>query len=123
VIVPTGDGVIAAGIEKGFADLVALKLIDRLPKLAIVQAAGCQPIVQAFGRGSETIEPELHPATVADSIGVGVPRAGRWVLKALRATEGAAIAVSDDEILSSIALLGRTTGIFAEPAAAASVAG
>jgi len=123
VIVPTGDGVIAAGIEKGFSDLRAMGLIDKVPRLAIVQASGCQPIVNACESGAEGIVPELRPRSVADSIRVGVPRAGRWALKALKSTEGTAVAVEDEEILNAIKLLGSTTGIFAEPAAAASIAG
>ncbi len=123
VIVPTGDGVIAAGIEKGFSDLLAMKLIDRVPRLALVQAEGCQPIVRAFESNAEQIVPEHRPQTLADSISVGVPRAGRWAMKALAATRGTAIAVSDDEIVSAIAMLGAISGIFAEPAAAASLAG
>lgn len=123
VIVPTGDGVIAAGIEKGFSDLKAMGLIDRLPRLALVQAEGCQPIVRAFESGADEITPELKPKSIADSIRVGVPRAGRWVMKALKITDGVAIAVSDEEILRAITLLGSTTGVFAEPAAAASIAG
>lgn len=122
VVVPTGDGVIAAGIEKGFSDLLAMKLIDRLPRLALIQAEGCAPIVKAFLKGGE-LAPERAPETIADSIRVGVPRAGRWAMQALAATNGVAAAVTDAEILKAIALLGRTEGIFAEPAAAAAIAG
>jgi threonine synthase len=123
VIVPTGDGVIAAGIEKGFSDLKAMGFIDQLPRIAMVQAAGCQPIVKAFEAGVQEITPELHPQSVADSINVGVPRAGRWAMKVLESTKGVAVAVDDAEILAAIKLLGETTGVFAEPAAAASIAG
>ncbi len=123
VIVPTGDGVILAGIEKGFADLRALKLIDRIPKLALVQAAGCRPLVDAIEQGREAIVPEKNPASVADSIAVGVPRAGHWALRAVRESGGAAVAVSDEEIVRAIAQIGSLTGVFAEPAAAASIAG
>lgn len=123
VIVPTGDGVIAAGIEDGFRDLMQMKLIDRMPRLAIVQAAGCAPIVRAFEAGSGEIAPVMKPDTFADSISVGVPRAGRWVMNALESTNGVAVAVEDAQILDAISLLGRTAGVFAEPAAAASIAG
>lgn len=123
VIVPTGDGVILAGIEKGFGDLRACGLIDRVPRIAAVQAAGCAPIVRAFEQGSSIITPEPKPKTIADSIAVGVPRAGRLVLKALRSCNGVAVRVADDEIVAAISLIGRTTGIFAEPAAAAAIAG
>lgn len=123
VVVPTGDAVILAGIEKGFADLAATRLIKRVPRLAVVQAAGCQPIVRAVESGSPVITPERRPNTIADSISVGVPRAGRWALRAIASTKGVAVAVEDDEIVSAIALLGRMTGIFAEPAAATAIAG
>lgn len=123
VIVPTGDGVILAGIEKGFFDLKQVGLIDNVPKLACIQAEGCRPIVDAIENKSGIITPELKPKTIADSISVGVPRAGNWVLNALRDTQGIAISVSDEEILSAISYLGRTTGIFAEPAAATAIAG
>lgn len=123
VVVPAGDGVILAGIEKGFSDLAAAGFIDRVPKLAIVQAAGCQPLVEAIQSASSKIVPELNPTTIADSISVGVPRAGRWALKAIASNGGAAVAVGDDEILDAIAFLGRMTGIFAEPAAATAIAG
>lgn len=123
VVVPTGDGVILAGIEKGFADLAAIGLIDRVPKLAVVQAEGCQPIVRAWRAGATEIAPEREPRTMADSISVGVPRAGRWVMQALATNGGACVAVSDREIGEAIARLGSTCGIFAEPAAATAVAG
>lgn len=123
VIVPTGDGVIAAGIEKGFADLKAMGFIEQLPRIAMVQAVGCQPIVRAFEAGADEIAPEMHPKSIADSIKVGVPRAGRWAMKALKNTNGVAVAVEDEEILGAIRLLGEKTGVFAEPAAAAAIAG
>lgn len=122
VIVPTGDGVILAGLEKGFADLLAMGLIDNMPRLAAVQAEGCQPIVSAI-EGNCEIKVELKPKTIADSISVGVPRAGHWALDAIRSTNGTAIAASDEEIIDAISFLGKTTGVFAEPAAATAIAG
>ncbi len=123
VVVPTGDGVILAGIEKGFSDLKELGLIDHVPKLAVVQAKGCKPIVDAVENNKRTISSELNPKTIADSISVGVPRAGRWVMKALKSCGGTAVSVADDEIVDAIRYLGSTMGIFCEPAAAAAVAG
>ncbi|MBT3181226.1 MAG: threonine synthase [Deltaproteobacteria bacterium] len=123
VVVPTGDGVILAGIEKGFSDLREMGLIDHLPKLAVVQAEGCKPIVDAIDQNTGKIFPELNPKTIADSISVGVPRAGRWVMEALKSCGGKAISVTDDEIVDAIRYLGNTMGIFCEPAAAAAVAG
>lgn len=123
IVVPTGDGVILAGIEKGFADLKELGFIEKMPRLAVVQAALCRPIVSAWEKRAAEIIPEKNPKTIADSISVGVPRAGHWVMQALARTKGTAISVGDDEIVGAISLLGRTTGIFAEPAAATAIAG
>jgi len=123
VVVPTGDGVILAGIEKGFSDLHRMGLVEKMPKLAVIQAEGCQPIVKSFLSGNPEIEPELTPRTIADSISVGVPRAGRWVMQALSSCGGTCLAVSDEEIISAIAYLGSSMGVFAEPAAATAVAG
>ncbi|MFA4874411.1 MAG: pyridoxal-phosphate dependent enzyme, partial [bacterium] len=92
IIIPTGDGVIAAGIEQGFRELAAMKLVDRVPRLALVQADGCMPIVRAFESEDLEIKPALKPHTIADSISVGVPRAGRWAMKALVETKGVAVA-------------------------------
>lgn len=123
VIVPTGDGAILAGMEKGFSDLKEIGFVGRLPKLVAVQAFGASPIVKAFENGSKKIVSEKNPRTIADSISVGVPRAGSWVMQALERTKGIAVAVSDEEILDSISFLGSYEGVFAEPAAATSIAG
>jgi threonine synthase len=64
---------------------------------------------------------EAH--TIADSISAGLPRDRAKALRAVRETEGAFIAVSDEEIVLSIPKLARLTGVFAEPAAAAAFAG
>jgi threonine synthase len=61
--------------------------------------------------------------TIADSICVGVPAAGRWAKRAIRETGGAGLLVPDDEIAQAIGRLGRSTGLFAEPAAATAIAG
>jgi threonine synthase len=123
VFMPTGDGVILSGIDKGFSDLREMGLIDKAPRLVAVQASGASPIVKAIEAGAEEIIPERSPHTIADSISVGVPRAGRWAIDALRRCNGLAVAVSDEEIVNSIAYLGRSVGMFAEPAAATAFAG
>lgn len=123
VVVPTGDGVILAGVHKGFSDLRALGLVDRLPRLYAAQAAGSAAIVRALARTDGEVPGHVAARTIADSICVSVPAAGRWAVRALRETGGGGLVVSDDEITQAIGLLGRTAGIFAEPAAAAALAG
>ena len=123
VLVPTGDGVILAGVAKGFADLVEAGLADRVPRLIAVQPEGSAAIVTAVERGTETVEPVPGAASVADSLVVQAPRNALLCLRRLRESGGTAVAVPDEAILDSIGRLARATGVFAEPAAAASLAG
>jgi len=122
IFVGVGDGCIIGGLAKGLRDLRALGFIDRLPRLMGVQAEGSSVLYEAWRLGSEEIVPVV-PSTVADSISVGVPRDRIKALRAVRDTDGEYLAVSDDEILAAMRLLGRMTGVFAEPAGAAPFAG
>ncbi len=121
VVVPVGDGVILGGVHKGFLDLLRLGLIDRLPRLVAVQAERSDAIHRYFATGSYADAPA--PATVADSISVTCPSHAHGAVRALRESDGLSLRVSDAAILDAQARLARTTGIFAEPAAAAALAG
>ncbi len=124
VFVPVGDGCIIGGIHKGFKDLLALGWITTMPKIMGVQAVGSSPLVDAFERGLEGWEMQPVDAhTVADSISAGLPRDRNKALAAVRETGGAFLAVSDQAILDAIPILAQNTGVFCEPAAAASYAG
>ncbi len=123
VIVPTGDGVILAGVAKGFADLVRAGLTERLPRLIAVQAIGAAAIVQALQDGAATITPVPDANSVADSLVVQAPRNAILCLKRIRESDGGGVSVPDEAILEAIPELARHTGVFAEPAAAASLAG
>jgi threonine synthase len=121
VLVPVGDGVILAGVHKGFLDLLRLGLIDRLPRLIAVQAERSDAIHRYFATGSYS---DAHdPGTVADSISVACPSHAHGAVRALRESDGLALTVTDAAILDAQARLARSTGIFAEPAAAAALAG
>ena len=124
VFVPVGDGCIIGSVHKGLKDLLALGWIDHMPKIMGVQAEGSSPLVDAWERGIEGWEMEPVSAdSVADSIVAGLPRDRNKALAAVRETDGAYIAVSDQEILDAIPTIARNTGVFSEPAAAASYAG
>jgi threonine synthase len=123
VIVPTGDGVILAGVAKGFGDLAKAGLVERVPRLIAVQPRGSAAIVQALGDGAESVTPVSGAASVADSLVVESPRNGILALQRIRASGGAGVTVSDEAILAAIPFLARHTGVFAEPAAAAALAG
>lgn len=121
VVVAVGDGCTIGGVYKGFHDFYSAGLIPCIPKILGVQAAGCQPLVKAFF-ANMPFEP-AEENTIADSIAVGVPRNPVKALNAVKLSHGTMIAVSDEDILQAMPLLGRTTGVFTEPAGAASLAG
>lgn len=123
VLVPTGDGVILGGVAKGFADLQRGGMMRRVPRLVAVQAEGSAAIVKALRAGEEAIRPLAEATSVADSLNVQAPRNALGCLRAIRATGGGGVAVSDAEILRAIAELARLAGVFAEPAGAAALAG
>jgi threonine synthase len=124
VVVPVGDGCIIGGVHKGFRDLVTLGLLDRVPRLVGVQAAGSDYLMQAWERDEDVrTKPPIVVSTVADSIAAGLPRDRLKAMRAVRDTGGAFVRVVDDDILAAIPALARGCGVFAEPAAAAAYAG
>jgi len=121
VFVSVGDGNIISGLHKGYLDLIKLGWLESLPRIFGVQAEGSAAIANAYFARTEQITP-VSAHTLADSISVDLPRDGVRAIRAARETGGGYIIVSDDEIVSAIAVLGKV-GIFAEPAGAASYAG
>jgi threonine synthase len=121
VAVSVGDGCTIAGTWKGFREMRTLGLIRRTPKLLGVQAAGAAPVTEAFRTGG-ALRP-VEPRTFADSIAVGVPRNWKKAVDAVRESGGTMLDVGDDEIREAMRATGALAGVFAEPAAAAAVAG
>ncbi|MBA2416416.1 MAG: threonine synthase, partial [Geodermatophilaceae bacterium] len=122
VVYPTGGGVGLIGIVKALGELVTLGwLHGPLPRMVCVQAAGCAPIVRAFDAGAAESEPWADPRTVA--FGITVPKAlGDFlVLSALYDTDGTALAVTDEDLLADVALVGRLEGLLLCPEGAATV--
>ncbi|HEX8917536.1 MAG TPA: pyridoxal-phosphate dependent enzyme, partial [Chloroflexota bacterium] len=117
----TGDGCILSGMARGFRDLLTLGLIDRLPRLIAVQAEGSNAIALALENECAVAAIKAH--SVADSITVDLPRNGAMAVRDIKESGGRAIVVSDESILAAAHELASTTGIFVEPAAAASLAG
>ncbi|MBK9239099.1 MAG: threonine synthase [Acidobacteria bacterium] len=117
IIYPTGGGTGMVGMWKAFAEMSALGWIDpvKRPKMVTVQAAGCAPIIRAFDEGTEKAAPWEDAHTVAD--GLRVPRAiGDFlVLRAVRESGGAAVAVSDEDMVTGMRDIGRLEGVSAAP--------
>ena len=121
VAVSVGDGCTIGGVYNGFHDLYELGFIERIPKILGVQSTGCCPFVDAARENRDLISAEEN--TLADSIAVGVPRNPKKALRAVSASGGAWNAVSDEDILATMGILGRSEGVFGEPAGVTATAG
>jgi threonine synthase len=123
VIYPAGGGTGVVGMWKAFDELEQLGWIgSKRPKMIIVQAEGCAPLIKAFQEGTTHAElwPDAH--TIAPGIRVPAAFADYLILDAVRKSGGTAISVSDSEILQSMYAIARAEGIFAAPEGAATFA-
>jgi threonine synthase len=121
IVVPGGNLGNSAALGKAFAELRDLGLIPRLPKLAVIQASGANPFAAAFREGRPVV-PLASAETRATAIRIGDPISWRKSLRGVVASGGIVDEVTDQEILDAKARL-DASGIGAEPASAASVAG
>jgi len=128
VVVPTGDGNILSGIWKGWRDLQAVGLVDRLPKIDCAQSTSSAAICQTVRRLRDSQEPitdwsrvsldQVQASTIADSISVDQPRDGLAAVRAIIESGGEAVTVEDSQILAALGEMARYSGVFPEPAAA-----
>jgi len=123
IVYPTGGGVGLVGMWKAFEELASLGWIGPArPKMIVVQAAGCQPLVRAFETGASRCEPWPEAHTLAAGLRVPKPLADALILHILRQSRGSAVAVTDQEILDAALDLARTEGVFPAPEGAACAA-
>jgi threonine synthase len=120
IVFSMGDGCTLAGCWKGFREFADLGFVEETPRMLGVQAEGASAIHDAFHAFDDTDD---LADTLADSIAVGRPRNTVKACRALDESDGTALTVSDEEILAAETLLGRTEGVYAEPAGAAPIAG
>jgi threonine synthase len=128
VVYPMGNGCGLAATWKGFDEFANLGIVGGRPRMLGVQADGASAIHEQFEADSDeaTIPDESavpDATTQADSIDVRKPHNARKACRALDESDGATVAVSDEEILDAERTLGHTEGIYAEPASAATLAG
>jgi threonine synthase len=121
IVCSVGDGCSIAGVHKGVVEMNAVGVIDWTARMLGVQAEGVAPIAEAYETGK--LDRSGTGDTYADSINVPVPRNWRKAVNAVRESNGAYATVSDGEIMKAVPLTGRLTGVFAEPAAATTIAG
>ncbi len=123
VITPTAQGGLFLGLWFGFRRLLEAGLIPRLPRLVAVQAARVAPIVQAWEKGLDHIPAvPVEAPTLAEGAAIAQPVRGRRILQALRDSEGAALAVSEEAIRAAQDDLAQS-GYFIEPTSALGPAG
>lgn len=124
VAVSVGDGCIIGGVYKGFHDLVRLGWIDRMPRLIGVQAAGSNFLAEAWEHHEDVLTKDpIDARTVADSISAELPRDRLKAMRAVVSSGGAFVTVTDEQILAAMPEMARNSGVFGEPAGAASWAG
>jgi threonine synthase len=127
VVVPTGDGNMLSGMWKGWRELKAAGLVDRLPKIDCAQSSNSDAISRSVHRFRENGDTDwaaveldsVDACTVADSISVDKPRDGLAAVRAVIESGGEAVTVPDQQILAAVPEMAGATGVFPEPAAAA----
>jgi len=112
------------GVWKGYQELLRMGLVDRVPRLACIQADGCAPMVYSFQQGLEEVEPVLNPRTRIITVATGNPGpAYAFLARVIREHGGAFEAVTDEESFHAMHVMAKLDGISMEPAAALAFAG
>ena len=120
IVFPTGGGTGIVGMWKGFDELAALGWIGgKRPRMVVVQAAGCAPLVRAFERGHEHADAWANASTIASGLRVPSAIGDYLVLRAIRESGGTALAVSDADMQTAQLEMARQVGLFPCPEGAA----
>jgi len=123
IIYPTGGGTGLIGMWKAFAEMEALGWIGaRRPRMFAVQSTGCAPVVRAFANHAETAEEWPEPETIASGLRVPSAVGDFLILRALRESRGAALAVEDAAMLDAVREVARTEGLVTSPEGGATLA-
>ncbi|HUY14571.1 MAG TPA: threonine synthase [Terriglobia bacterium] len=123
MIYPTGGGTGLVGMWKAFEEMQQLGWIGSIrPRMFAVQASGCAPMVRAFHQETDHADEWQNPVTVASGLRVPSAVGDFLILRALRESRGAAIAVTDDAMLASIRILAETEGVLTAPEGGATLA-
>ncbi|HEY2934710.1 MAG TPA: threonine synthase [Acidobacteriota bacterium] len=122
IVLPGGNLGNTAAFGKALQELKSAALIEKVPRLVVVQAEGANPFVRLWDSQAETLEPIENPSTAASAICIGSPRSWKKALRAVKFTGGTCLDVSESEIAQAKALIG-SDGIGCEPASATTLAG
>ncbi|WP_321575625.1 threonine synthase [Paenibacillus guangzhouensis] len=127
ILVPGGALSNATALGKGLFDLFNVGLINRLPRIAVIQAEGASPFHQYVqrqhaGTTSKEFEPVPSPSTIASALNIGNPPSWRKAYRYLTQLQGVTAAVSDEEIMQAKKII-DASGLGCEPASAVTMAG
>jgi threonine synthase len=123
IVFPTGGGTGVIGMWKAFAELETLGWIsDKRPKIFAMQSTGCAPLVRAFDEEKDESTFWQKASTIASGLCVPKAFADRLILRALRESNGGAVAVTDDEIMRSVREVAQKEGILVCPEGGATLA-
>ncbi len=112
------------GVGKGFQEMKAFGLIDKMPKMGLIQSSGCAPMVEAFQRGQRIATPVENPQTIIATLATGNPgRAYELLYDYVKQYGGHFTSASDEEAFTATLIAARTDGISVEPATAVTFAG
>ena len=117
VFYPTGGGVGLIGMWKAFEELEEIGWVKRgkRPRMIAVQSSGCAPVVRAFESGARTSTMWEDASTFAAGLRVPKPYGDRIMLNIIEESDGLAISVTDEEILTSIKDWAQNEGFFLSP--------
>jgi threonine synthase len=122
IVLPGGNLGNTSAFGKALREAKAWGLIDRLPRLAVIQAEGSAPFHEFITNGAKEFHPVKKPETLATAIKIGDPVSWPKALHEICATSGVVEKVSEQEIADAKAVIGKS-GIGSEPASAATLAG
>jgi threonine synthase len=121
IVVPAGNLGNTSAFGKALRELKQLGLIEKIPRIAAIQAEGANPFYKLWHSIEKKLEP-MKPDTIASAIKIGNPVSWEKALRSIRETDGVVEQVSDNEILDAKAII-DASGVGCEPASAASLAG
>jgi threonine synthase len=123
IVLPGGNLGNTSAFGKALQEMRNLGFIDRMPRLAVIQAAGAAPFYELFNAADKSrLNRVEQPQTLASAIRIGNPVSWKKALRALQCTDGVVERVSEEEIADAKAVIGAD-GIGCEPASAATLAG
>jgi len=122
ILYPAGGGTGLIGIWKAFQEMIAMRWLDeniKLPRMVAVQAENCKPLVDTFWGKQQNASQYVGLPTIANGLAVPRPIGENMMLQVLKASEGTAISITENEMLEGLTELSSKEGLFVAPEGAA----